>query len=739
MRALMTSALWIVSATISILLIAQPISVDTQMHLSLTAIALCLAIYVLRLRGVWRYVFLATATAVVLRYAYWRTTSTLPSPEDMVSFVPAIVLYGAEMYCLLMLAMSLFVVADPIERKRARQYPGDELPTVDVFVPSYNESAEILALTLASAKAMDYPADKLRVYLLDDGGTDEKRHSRDPKTSSLALRRHEELKLLCLELGVTYRTRIANVRAKAGNLNAGLVGTDGELIVVFDADHAPAREFLRETVGHFVEQSKLFLVQTPHFFSNPDPLERNLGTFDRMPSENEMFYGTIQKGLDKWNAAFFCGSAAVLRRAALEQVDGFSGVTITEDCETALELHSRGWKSLYVDRPMISGLQPDTFASFIGQRSRWCRGMIQILLLKNPLMRPGLTFAQRVCYLSSALFWFFPFMRLIFMIAPLLFIVFNLKIYDASVQEFTAYTITYLVISELLRNYLYGQVRWPWISDLYEYVQSVYLVRAIISVLVNPRRPTFNVTAKGETLQQNRLSELAWPYFVIVGVLLVAFGISIYRYNTEPEVGGLLLVVGAWNVLNLIVACAALGVVTEQRERRTAPRVACLRDAELVIDGDVIPVCVNDISLGGAKVSPLRELPTLGPSSSGRLSVIATDGKTRLGSIPVTANIVAEGGDLVLGLRFHATTQHYPLIAELMLADIDPMRSKRSARQKRHGIASGTAGFLRWSIRHPFVALHHLVFDRDKPAEGQAVQPRIASADGQPLPASPTV
>ena len=98
----------------------------------------------------------------------------------------------------------------------------------------------------------------------------------------------------------------------------------------------------------------------------------------------------------------------------------------------------------------------------------------------------------------------------------------------------------------IIRSYLYGQVRWPWISELYEYVQSVYLLRAIISVL-SPNRPTFNVTAKGETLQENRLSELAWPYFVIVGVLLVAFGISVYRYNTEPEVGGLLPVVGAWN------------------------------------------------------------------------------------------------------------------------------------------------------------------------------------------------
>jgi cellulose synthase (UDP-forming) len=257
---------------------------------------------------------------VVLRYAYWRTTSTLPSADDLTNFIPAIILYGAEMYCLLMLAMSLFVSADPLERPQAPQYPDDELPSVDVFVPSYNESSDILSLTLAAAKSLDYPQDKLRVYLLDDGGTDEKRLSSDHKTAHAAQTRHEELQYLCRDLGVGYLTRPANVHAKAGNLNNGLAHSSGALVVVFDADHAPAHEFLRETVGFFKRDPRLFLVQTPHFFSNPDPLEKNLSTFRTMPSENEMFYGTIQKGLDKWNAAFFCGSAAVLRRSALDRL-----------------------------------------------------------------------------------------------------------------------------------------------------------------------------------------------------------------------------------------------------------------------------------------------------------------------------------------------------------------------------------------------------------------------------------
>ncbi len=112
----------------------------------------------------------------------------------------------------------------------------------------------------------------------------------------------------------------------------------------------------------------------------------------------------------------------------------------------ALELHARGWNSLYVDKPMIAGLQPETFESFIGQRSRWCRGMVQILLLKNPLFKHGLTLAQRLCYLSSSMFWLFPLSRIVFIFAPMCYIFFDMKIYVANQQEFIAYTLTYMLV-----------------------------------------------------------------------------------------------------------------------------------------------------------------------------------------------------------------------------------------------------------------------------------------------------
>lgn len=435
-------------------------------------------------------------------------------------------------------------------------------------MPSYNEDAGLLANTLAAAKGMDYPADKLQVWLLDDGGTQQKRYSMNLVEAQRASARHMELQALCDDLGVRYLTRERNEHAKAGNLNNGMLHSDGELIAVFDADHAPARDFLLETVGYFESDPKLFLVQTPHFFLNPDPLERNLRTFEKMPSENEMFYGIIQRGLDKWNAAFFCGSAAVLRRKALDDTDGFSGMSITEDCETALALHGRGWNSIYVDRPLIAGLQPATFASFIGQRSRWAQGMMQILLFRFPLFKRGLSIPQRLCYMSSTLFWLFPVSRTIFLFAPLFYLFFDLEIFTASGGEFLAYTLAYMLVNLMMQNYLYGAFRWPWISELYEYAQTVHLLPAVISVLMRPSRPTFKVTAKDESILESRLSEISRPFFVIFAVLFIALLMTVYRVYTEPYKADVTLVVGGWNLLNLIMAGCALGVVSNAGKRR---------------------------------------------------------------------------------------------------------------------------------------------------------------------------
>lgn len=695
MRAGLIVAFWAVAAVLIISIVALPISLQAHLVAGLTVVACMIILKFFRAQGIWRLIALALGTAIVLRYVFWRTTSTIPPITEVASFIPGFLLYLAEMYSVMMLFLSLFVVSSPLKSRKAPQIDPQNLPTVDVFVPSYNESADLLATTLAAAKAMTYPADKITVWLLDDGGTDEKCNSTNANTAHQARERRAELQALCAVMDVKYLTRARNLHAKAGNLNNGLEHSTGDLVAVFDADHAPARSFLTETVGYFTTDKNLFLVQTPHFFINPDPLERNLGTFHAMPSENEMFYGVIQRGLDKWDAAFFCGSAAVLRREALQETNGFSGVSITEDCETALELHSRGWTSVYVDKPLIAGLQPDSFASFIGQRSRWAQGMMQILRYKFPPFKRGLKISQRLCYMSSSMFWLFPFSRFCFLVSPLCYLFFSLEIFTASGGEFFAYTFTYMMVNFMMQNYLYGRYRWPWISDLYEYIQTIYLLPAVLSVIANPSKPTFKVTAKNESMEESRVSELGTPYFIIFGILILGVIATGIRVWAEPYKADLTLVTGAWNVLNLIIAGCALGVVSERATRRQSHRVRVERPCRFIMGDEIIDAVMKDVSVGGARVHvPPSAEPKLKKGTSGTLEF------QPFSSLPVQhlpmeiRKVGMDDRGLLLGCRFMIEKpEHRRMIADLVFANADQWSEFQKNRHHDIGVLRGTLWF----------------------------------------------
>jgi cellulose synthase (UDP-forming) len=660
--------------------------------------------------------------------SYAGTIMKCRSLRDFRRRLAGYILVAAECYCVAMLFLSLFTVADPIHRPKAPRLSDEDAPTVDVFIPTYNESIDIVAPTVAAAKRMTYPAGKLNVFLLDDGGTDEKLNSDDPAVAARAHNRRQSLQAVCDNLGARYLAREENLHAKAGNLNNGLANSEGEIIAVFDADHAPAQDFLTETVGFFSRDENLFLVQTPHFFLNPDPIEKNLSA-SRMPAENEMFYGLVQKGLDKWNAAFFCGSAALLRREALDSVGGFHGSSVTEDAETALELHSRGWSSLYVDKPMIAGLQPETFESFIGQRSRWCRGMVQILLLKNPLFRSGLTMAQRLCYLSSSMFWLFPLSRIVFILAPMAYIFFDLKIYIANSQEFVAYTVEYMLAALLIQSYVFGRVRWPWTSDLYEYIQAVMLFPAVIGVFINPSKPKFNVTAKGQTLEENHLSSLALPYFVLFGLVAVSLVALGFRYVNEPDQRGLILVVGVWSALNLFLSGMALGAVSERRERRSVPRVASNVPAQLLIGEQVLPVAIEDMSFGGFRVH-IADAASLPPRGAGVLRVEASEKSGTFLETPfVNLGRRAKSGARSVGLKFYGVNgDRFRIVAKVIFSDVKPIYKGRAGRYATFGVMAGSLYFLAWAFGQATRGLYYFFFRRSEPVAAPIIRSSETSA-----------
>jgi cellulose synthase (UDP-forming) len=310
------AALWLVTAIPILAMVSVPTSTSGQAFLSIVAVLIVALLKPFSQSLVARFFLLATASLVVMRYYIWRVLETLPQPGLTVSFVVAVILLLVESYSIFIFFLNAFISADPTRRPFPPQVAPLDLPSVDILVPSYNEPPEMLKVTLSAASSIIYPRDKLRVVLCDDGGTDQRCNSSDPDLAARSRERSETLQKLCADMGVEYSTRAQNLHAKAGNMSAALESLDGELVVVFDADHVPSRDFLARTVGYFRDDPKLFLVQTPHFFINNDPIQRNLQLTHRCPPENEMFYGQIHRGLDRWGGAFFCGSAAVLRRSA---------------------------------------------------------------------------------------------------------------------------------------------------------------------------------------------------------------------------------------------------------------------------------------------------------------------------------------------------------------------------------------------------------------------------------------
>lgn len=600
-----------------------------------------------------RIVFLLIAAFLSVDYFYWRTFYTL-AYYDPISFACAILLYFAELYGFVVYALSIFVNIEPLDRK-PEPLPKDESiwPTVDIMIPSYNESRDLLQITLLSALSVNYPQDKFKVYLLDDGGTDQRCQSTNPQLASASRQRRADLQKLCEECGAHYVTRKKNVHAKAGNINNGLLHSEGELLLILDADHVPARDILENTVGLFLKDPKLFLVQTPHFFTNPDPIEKNLDTFSRMPSENEMFYKVIQKGLDFWNSAFFCGSAAVLRRTCLKEVGGIAGDTITEDAETALTLHAKGYNSAYIERPMIAGLSPETLGGFIGQRIRWAQGMVQIFLLKNPLLIPGLTLPQRLCYFSSCFFWFFGYARLVFILAPFAFLIFGLKIYNTNFFDFAAFALPHLFTVFLISDFLFGKVRWSFVSELYELIQAVYTLPAIAKVFLNPRAPTFNVTTKGETLDRDFVSPLAKPFYVLIVLTIISIGFGINRFIAYPLDRFASSVTLFWAFFNLTLLIAALGALLERRQRRAQARTNSNLKARFHAHRTSMDVQISDLSNGGASLALDRLMePLLSVSERGELEVLS-EGSDKSLRIPVVLrNLRSRPGQLFAGVEF---------------------------------------------------------------------------------------
>jgi cellulose synthase (UDP-forming) len=499
-----------------------------------------------------------------IRYLYYRVNYTL-NFDDWLNGIFCFLLFSAELYAICTLVLAYFQTIKIKDRQPVdlSLYPQDQWPKVDIYIPTYNEDVEIVRKTTLCALAIEYPEDKKRIYVLDDGRAEKYKA------------RREELRQMCEELGAVMLTRDNNDHAKAGNINTAFKCTEGDLVLILDCDHMPVKQFLMNTVGFFFNP-KVAFVQTPHWFYNPDPFERNLLTGGKIPVGNELFYKVLQKGNDFWNAAFFCGSAAVIRKEYALQIGGIATETVTEDCHTAFRLHSLGYESVYYDKIMVAGLAPEKFSAYVGQQVRWARGMAQILRIENPLINPklNLTLPQRLCYFSATSHFFYGFPRLMYAIAPPLFLLFGINSVKGLGLETLFYCLPHIILSMQTNHIPYKNVRFSFWNEIFEFAMSFQAGIVTLLALVNPKLGSFNVTDKGLSVTKRSFDFDSVRYLVIVSAIAAASLIAIpFWLLLSPEDTQAVLINAFWCVYNLFLLLAAVLVAFEQPQLRRAHRL----------------------------------------------------------------------------------------------------------------------------------------------------------------------
>lgn len=459
---------------------------------------------------------------VTLWYMWWRLGTFNPEYP-----IFSRVLYGAEWFGFVTLVLHYFMV----NKLTVREAPVAETGmTVDVFVPSFNESEEIVRRTLVNAIGMEYPH---KTYLLDDGNRD-------------------HMRKLAQDLGCDYIARGNREHAKAGNINYALERTNGDFFAIFDADHAPKSSFLVRTLGYFSDPEVAF-VQTPQDFYNLDSYQHRVRRKNgKVWSEQSLFFRVIQRGKDYWNAAFFCGSCAILRRSAVDSIGGIATGSITEDIHTSIKLHKYGYKSVYHAESLALGIAPSQIEPFLKQRIRWGQGAMQVWRKEGLVFNRHLTLAQKLNYIASIIIYFDGWQKAIFYITPVIVLLTGMMPLVTETHDFLIHFVPFFVLSlwcfeELGRGY--GEMMFV---EQYNMARCAAFCYATLGMFMGKIK--FRVTSKAMTGGVKSYWYLV-PQYVIFAANLIAVPVGLYLHQTTGHLTYFSLLANMmWATLNLMLA-----------------------------------------------------------------------------------------------------------------------------------------------------------------------------------------
>jgi cellulose synthase/poly-beta-1,6-N-acetylglucosamine synthase-like glycosyltransferase/tetratricopeptide (TPR) repeat protein len=409
--------------------------------------------------------------------------------------------------------------------------------SIDVYIPTYNEDASLLRATVNAAKAMEY---NHRTFLLDDGN-------------------RQEIRDLAEELGIDYIAREENRHAKAGNLNHALEITKGEFVVVLDADHIPSRNFIERMLGLF-HDPKLGFVQSPHAFYNFENFQSSVDySKGKYWEEGLLFYQQIQPGRNHWNSVIFAGSAAMFRRAALEDVGLVAVETITEDMHTGIRMSANGWRSLFVSESLIAGMAAPDVTTFHSQRLRWAEGNVSILWHDNPLLMRGLSLAQRISFWASIVHWFSGFTRLAVYLTPILLLFTGVAPFTKFTAPIVMMLIFYIVVSHAVLRIISGKHASLLNIEIFAMMTFWTNIRGCWKAVFSHKKSKFVVTSKRGRQDNASLAPLLMPQALVFGIggLSIIWGTFRVMFDPNPDFLGL-AIAGPLTVYQMWLAWAVI-------------------------------------------------------------------------------------------------------------------------------------------------------------------------------------
>lgn len=379
------------------------------------------------------------------------------------------------------------------------------VPSVDIFLPNCGEPLEVIANQFKNVKEIDYP--NYQVWVLDDKGDD-------------------EVRILTELHGFNYLSRPNKGELKkAGNLRYAFAQTEGELILVLDADFVPRADMLNETVFRFAQNEKLAILQTPQYFGNggnqagQSNSQLGLGFFQ------EIFYRLVQNFRDRIGAAICCGSCAIFRRSALAPHGGGAPVKQSEDVHTGWMLLSDGWEIEYLPLCLSSGLSPETVRSTFNQHYRWCSGSYSLTCSSDFWSKPNISFVIKLCYFSAFFFYSTSALGILFHAIPVYMGLWTAPtLHHATIVRVGVPSIALVIMCQAM----WSKSRWGLFVILTGTATAYTYLVALIDVLFGNIAPW---VPSGANTSNGRFERFVWLLSIVPMALLGgAIAIVIYRH-----------------------------------------------------------------------------------------------------------------------------------------------------------------------------------------------------------------